>query len=57
MTGTNSHRVNTYNGSGVNHVKRLRPKRKKEKISLSQLRRSYMTPLIGVSVVPIKIQY
>jgi hypothetical protein len=35
-----------YNGNGVNHVKRLRPKKKKEKISLNQLRRSYMTPLI-----------
>jgi hypothetical protein len=31
MTDTKPHRVNTYNGSGVNHVKRLRPKKKKTK--------------------------
>jgi hypothetical protein len=47
MTDTNFYRAHTYNGSGVNHVKRLQPKRKKIKISLNQLRRSYMTPLIG----------
>ena len=43
MTDTKPHRVNTYNGSGVNHVKKITTKEKKEKISLNQLRRSYMT--------------